>query len=97
MANDIHPNFLLMNSGRGFEELGEASGTAFDHLGQAQAGMGLAVADVEGDGALLSLLNTSTYPRGNVLPGSRLVLALASTFLVLSTRMNIPSMPRIVA
>ena len=50
VANDIHPNFLLMNSGRGFEELGEASGTAFDHLGQAQAGMGLAVADVEGDG-----------------------------------------------
>lgn len=50
VANDIHPNFLLMNSGSGFEELGEASGTAFDHLGQAQAGMGLATADVEGDG-----------------------------------------------
>lgn len=50
VANDIHPNFLLMNSGEGFEELGEASGTAFDHLGQAQAGMGLATADVDGDG-----------------------------------------------
>jgi hypothetical protein len=50
VANDIHPNRLFMNGASGFEEVGEASGTAFDHLGQAQAGMGLAAADVEGDG-----------------------------------------------
>ncbi|MEY3172139.1 MAG: hypothetical protein RLZZ436_52 [Planctomycetota bacterium] len=50
VANDIHPNFLFMNSATGFTEIGEASGTAFDHLGQAQAGMGLAASDVDGDG-----------------------------------------------
>jgi hypothetical protein len=50
VANDIHPNFLFMNGADGFEEIGEASGTAFDHLGQAQAGMGLAASDVDGDG-----------------------------------------------
>jgi len=50
VANDIHPNLLLMNSARGFSEIGEASGTAFDHIGQAQAGMGLAASDVDGDG-----------------------------------------------
>lgn len=50
VANDIHPNFLFINQGSGFEEIGEASGTAFDHLGQAQAGMGLAASDVDGDG-----------------------------------------------
>jgi hypothetical protein len=50
VANDIHPNFLFINGADGFEEIGEASGTAFDHLGQAQAGMGLAASDVDGDG-----------------------------------------------
>ncbi|MFM7058279.1 MAG: FG-GAP repeat domain-containing protein [Planctomycetota bacterium] len=50
VANDIHPNFLLINSNNGFREIGEASGIAFDHLGQAQAGMGLAASDVDSDG-----------------------------------------------
>jgi hypothetical protein len=50
VANDIHPNFLFLNRGGKFVESAEASGTALDHLGQAQAGMGLAAADVNADG-----------------------------------------------
>lgn len=52
VANDIHPNFLFAGSETGFQEIGEQSGTAFDHVGQAQAGMGLAIADVDGSGTL---------------------------------------------
>ena len=53
VANDINPNFLFLNDGRGhFTEHGEASGTAYDHLGRAQAGMGLALADVDRNGHL---------------------------------------------
>ena len=52
VANDIHPNFLFANEGDHFREIGEQSGTAFDHVGQAQAGMGLAIADVDGNGTL---------------------------------------------
>lgn len=50
VANDIHPNFLFLNRGGKLVESAEASGTALDHLGQAQAGMGLAAADVNADG-----------------------------------------------
>lgn len=50
VANDIHPNFLFVRDGNAFAEIGEVSGTAFDHLGQAQAGMGLAIADVDRSG-----------------------------------------------
>jgi hypothetical protein len=52
VANDIHPNFLFVREGTAFTEIGEISGTAFDHLGQAQAGMGLAIADVDRSGTL---------------------------------------------
>ena len=52
VANDIHPNFLFAGGETGFQEIGEQSGTAFDHVGQAQAGMGLAIADVDGSGTL---------------------------------------------
>jgi hypothetical protein len=52
VANDIHPNFLFVGGEQGFQEIGEQSGTAFDHVGQAQAGMGLAIADVDGSGTL---------------------------------------------
>lgn len=52
VANDIHPNFLFANMGGRFQESGEQSGTAFDHVGQAQAGMGLAIADVDANGTL---------------------------------------------
>ncbi len=52
VANDIHPNFLFANEEDHFQEIGEQSGTAFDHVGQAQAGMGLAIADVDANGTL---------------------------------------------
>lgn len=53
VANDINPNFLFLNDGRGhFTEHAESSGTAYDHLGRAQAGMGLALADIDRNGHL---------------------------------------------
>ena len=52
VANDIHPNFLFLNIGARFEESADATGTALDHLGQAQAGMGIAAADVNADGRI---------------------------------------------
>lgn len=51
IGNDIHPNFMFMNSGGGkFAEVGESVGAAFDQGGQMQAGMGVAGADVNRDG-----------------------------------------------
>jgi hypothetical protein len=51
VANDLNPNFLFLNEGGGkFRDLTEMSGAAYDELGKAQAGMGLDVADVNGDG-----------------------------------------------
>ena len=51
VSNDINPNFLFLGDGKGhFTEVGELSGTAFDHQGQAQAGMGLAAGDVDRNG-----------------------------------------------
>ena len=48
VSNDINQNFLLLNDGRGhFAETGELSGTAYDHLGRSQAGMGLALGDID--------------------------------------------------
>ena len=53
VANDSDANYLYRNDGTGhFEEVGLWSGAAFDTRGQAQAGMGLAVGDVHGDGLL---------------------------------------------
>lgn len=51
VARDINPNSLLINQGNAtFRDAGELSGTAYDHLGRAQAGMGIATADVDGNG-----------------------------------------------
>lgn len=51
IGNDIHPNFLFMNSGNGqFRNVTEQTGTAYDRQGQMQAGMGVAGADVNRDG-----------------------------------------------
>lgn len=49
VANDIHPNSLFLNQGEHFAEQGELAGIAFDHLGQSQAGMGVAIGDINGD------------------------------------------------
>jgi hypothetical protein len=51
VANDSNPNYLYQNDGRGhFREVGLWSGAALDRGGAAQAGMGLAAGDVDGDG-----------------------------------------------
>ncbi len=51
VANDMTPNFLFRNRGGGrFEEVGLLSGTALGERGEPEAGMGVAVADPDGDG-----------------------------------------------
>ena len=51
VANDSDPNYLYRNDGTGhFREIGVTSFSAFDANGAAQASMGLALGDVDGDG-----------------------------------------------
>ena len=51
IANDAKPNHLWVNQkGVSFKEEGFIRGIAMDGLGSAQAGMGIAVGDVDGDG-----------------------------------------------
>jgi hypothetical protein len=51
VANDSDPNYLYRNDGKGhFKEIGVPSFSAFDINGAAQASMGVAVGDVNGDG-----------------------------------------------
>jgi hypothetical protein len=51
VANDSNPNYLYANDGAGrFQEVGLWSGAALDKMGNAQAGMGLAIADLDSDG-----------------------------------------------
>jgi hypothetical protein len=51
VANDSDPNYLYRNDGKGhFKEVGVPSFSAFDINGAAQASMGVAVGDVNGDG-----------------------------------------------
>lgn len=51
VANDSNPNYLYRNDGHGhFDEVGLWSGAALDRNGAAQAGMGVAPGDVDGDG-----------------------------------------------
>jgi len=51
VANDSNPNYLYRNDGTGhFKESGLWSGAALEQSGRAQAGMGVAAGDVDGDG-----------------------------------------------
>ncbi len=53
VANDSDPNYLYRNDGTGhFKEIGVTSFSAFDENGAAQASMGIATGDVDGDGIL---------------------------------------------
>ena len=53
VANDSMENYLFDNSGNGtFEEVALLVGVAFNEAGQAEAGMGVDCADVDGDGFL---------------------------------------------
>ncbi len=50
VANDLDPNLLLANRGGGrFADVSLLSGSALSREGRAQAGMGIAVADFDGD------------------------------------------------
>ncbi len=51
VGNDLHPNSLFINDGQGrFLDASEQSGAAYSYRGAAQAGMGVAGADVNRDG-----------------------------------------------
>ena len=53
VANDADPNFLFRNRGDGtFEDLSLLSGTAFGDSGNPEAGMGVDLGDIDGDGHL---------------------------------------------
>jgi hypothetical protein len=59
VANDSDPNYLYRNDGSGhFKEVGVQSSAAFDANGAAQASMGIATGDVDGDGILDLLVTT---------------------------------------
>lgn len=59
VACDMTPSLLYLNQGDGtFDEVGDVSGTAFSVDGQLQAGMGVAVADYDGNG-FLDLVKTN--------------------------------------
>ena len=58
VANDSDPNYLYRNDGKGhFTEVATWTGCALDENGAAQAGMGLAVGDVTGDGLVDIFVN----------------------------------------
>jgi len=59
VANDSDPNYLYRNEGNGvFKEVATWAGCALDGNGAAQASMGLAAGDVDGDG-ILDLFTTN--------------------------------------
>jgi hypothetical protein len=64
VANDSTPNFLWINDGRGtFQDVAYAAGVALSKDGMAEAGMGVAAADVDRDGRLdLCVTNFSGEP-----------------------------------
>lgn len=71
VANDEVPNFLLVNRSRGsqsfrFDERALEAGVALDANGRAQACMGVASGDADGDG-LIDLLVTNFYHESSTL------------------------------
>ncbi len=62
-ANDTRPNFLFHNLGAGrFEEVGVAAGIAYDENGRARAGMGIDVARLADERAVVAIGNFAGEP-----------------------------------
>ncbi len=67
VANDAAPNFLFRNlGGLKFEEVGVASGVAYDSAGRATASMGVVAEDLDGDGRI-DLFHTNFINEPNTL------------------------------
>ncbi len=67
VANDAVPDFLFLNrGGLRFEEVGAASGVAYDGNGNATASMGVVADDLDGDGRI-DLFHTNFRNEGNTL------------------------------
>ena len=89
VANDSVPNYLFRNLGPAdgapvrFEELGLAAGCALSDTGKEQAGMGVAVGDLDGEGRLflmeeavdLNGLKANLAREAELNPGVRVTLA----------------------
>lgn len=73
VAADSSPNQLFVNDGRGrFTDVGFSAGVALSPEGAAEAGMGAAAGDVNGDGRLdFSVTNFSGEPTSLYLGGAR--------------------------
>jgi hypothetical protein len=66
VANDATPNHLWINDGRGrFVERGVEWGAAFNAAGQAEASMGIAAEDIDGDGRA-EILITNLVNESNI-------------------------------
>lgn len=96
VANDMSANFMFLNrtsspgSPPRFDECGVLTGTAYDSDGRAQASMGIAADDVDGDG-LIDLFVTNFYNEANTLYHQQ-----AGGFFVDATRefdLRTPSLP----
>jgi hypothetical protein len=71
VANDSDPNYLYRNDGTGhFREVGVPTFAAFDGNGAAQASMGIAAGDADGDGALDLFVTTFSQDFSTLHKGS---------------------------
>ncbi len=67
VANDTQQNFLYSNRGNWtFEELGLFSGLGYGGDGKAQAGMGVEMADIDGDGGADFLVTNFAFEANNL-------------------------------
>ncbi|MEE8141768.1 MAG: CRTAC1 family protein, partial [Planctomycetota bacterium] len=66
VANDSSANFLFENRGGQFQEVGFVAGVSVNEDGQEEAGMGIAVADLDGNGHLDLVVTNFEEERNNL-------------------------------